>query len=214
MVPSNLWKQIGWVIMFLGALIASVWAILFTAFPEFSETIARERMFTIAIIGFSHTVGGAIACIIGPFQFVGKLRRKYPAWHIWLGRIYLVCVCASALAGIYLSPNSFAANTYGIFFIMLGVAWLYTAVQAYTTIRRRDVNAHRRWMIRNYALTYAAPSLRLQMPFMVMAGMDPIFALNLVGLTCWVPSLIVVEWWMRSSNRKARYFAGAVARPV
>jgi hypothetical protein len=104
----------------------------------------------------------------------------------------------SALAGLYLSPGSLASNTFGIAFIALALAWLYTAAQAYVTIRRRQITDHRRWMIRNYALTYSAVTLRIQMPLViVLFGASPILALNIVGWTCWVPSLIAVELWMR-----------------
>jgi uncharacterized membrane protein len=197
---TSTWSRFGWAVLLLGAIMASAHALLFATVPDYpiADPIARHRMFVIAAIGYAHTLGGAIASLIGPFQFLGWVRRRHPRWHVWLGRIYLVCVAAGALAGLYLSPGSYAANTFGIAFILLALAWLYTGAQAYLTIRRRDVQAHRRWMIRNYALTYAAVTLRLQMPALIVwGGLSPILALNIVGWTCWVPSLIVVELWMR-----------------
>jgi uncharacterized membrane protein YphA (DoxX/SURF4 family) len=107
-------------------------------------------------------------------------------------------VFVSGLGGLYLSPGSYASNTFGIAFIALALAWLYTGTKAYLTIRAGDVAAHRRWMIRNYALTYAAVTLRVQMPLLiVLGGLSPIVALNIVGWTCWVPNLIAVEAWFR-----------------
>jgi hypothetical protein len=36
------------------------------------------------------------------------------------------------------------------------------------------------------------------MPLLIGGGgLSPIMALNIVGWTCWVPSLLVVELWMR-----------------
>jgi hypothetical protein len=61
-------------------------------------------MFEIPAMGYAHMLGGAIASLIGPFQFVKSIRRRYPRWHVWMGRVYLTCVAAGALA----------------------VAWLYT----------------------------------------------------------------------------------------
>ena len=40
-------------------------------------------------------------------------------------------------------------------------------------------------------------------PLLIAAGIDPIMALNIVGWTCWVPNLVVVEWWMRRGQSLA-----------
>jgi uncharacterized membrane protein len=199
-IPSTrqiVWPRIGWGLLLLGARLASGNAFLFVLLDSY-DPVQKSRMFEIPVVGYAHTLGGAIATLIGPFQFLGALRRRYPRWHVWLGRVYLTCVGVSALAGLYLSPESAARNTFGIAFIALALAWLYTGTKAYLTIRARDVAAHRRWMIRNYALTYAAVTLRFQMPlFILVGGLSPMTALDIVGWFCWVPNLILVEWWMR-----------------
>lgn len=197
------WMKIGWCLLLLGAVLSTANAVLFTTLPDFDGgdydgVSQKARMFEIFALGFAHTIGGAIASLIGPFQFLGSLRRRFPRWHVWLGRSYLVCVGVSALSALYLSPDSEARNTLGIAFICLALAWLYTGIKAYTTIRRRQVQAHRRWMIRNYALTYAAVTLRLEMPLAILVfGLQPQLALNIVGWLCWVPNLILVELWIR-----------------
>jgi uncharacterized membrane protein len=204
----NFWPRVGWVVLLLGALLAAGNALIFATVTEFNADYGssgefsaagqKARMFEIAAIGYAHTLGGMIATLIGPFQFLGAVRRRYPVVHRWLGRVYLGCVFVSGLAGLYLSPGSYASNTLGIAFIALALAWLFTGGKAYLTIRAGDVAAHRRWMVRNYALTYAAVTLRLQMPLLiVLGGLSPIVALNIVGWTCWVPNLLIVEAWFR-----------------
>ena len=199
---SGTWNQIGWVVLLCGALFASLNAFGFAfagSTPKVTQNPGQwERMFSIAALGYTHTLGGAIASIVGPFQFLTAVRRRVPRVHVWLGRLYLVCVGTSALAGLYLSPGSMARNTFGIAFVALALAWLYTGFKAYTTIRNRQVDAHRRWMIRNYALTYAAVTLRLEMPLLIVfGGVAPLMALNIVGWLCWVPNLLLVEAWIR-----------------
>jgi uncharacterized membrane protein len=194
---SRLALRIGWVLLLLGAIVAAGHAVIVVTIDGYGDAVSKQRMFAIPVVGYAHMLGGAIASLIGPFQFLKSMRRRHPRWHVWTGRVYLTCVASSALAGLYLSPGSYASNTFGIAFIALALAWLYTGAKAYTTIRARDVEAHRRWMIRNYALTYSAVTLRFQMPLLIVAGMSPVLALNVVGWTCWVPSLIAVEWWMR-----------------
>lgn len=54
------------------------------------------------------------------------------------------------------------------------MAWLYTAAKAYRTIRRREVRSHRIWMVRNYAFTFAAVTLRLyQLAGLQLMGVMP-----------------------------------------
>jgi uncharacterized membrane protein len=214
--PSNkdFWPRVGWSLLLLGALLSAGNAFVFATITDytadygssgdFSAAGQKARMFEIAAIGYAHTLGGMIATLIGPFQFLGVVRKRFPAVHRWLGRVYLVCVLLSGLAGLYLSPGSYASNTFGIAFVALALAWLYTGTKAYLTIRGGDTAAHRRWMIRNYALTYAAVTLRIQMPLLiVLGGLSPILALNIVGWTCWVPNLIVVETWFRRRRTAA-----------
>jgi uncharacterized membrane protein len=208
-VPSRSpWRAVGWVLMLLGALLAAGNAFFFALgdgalnVDGLHDSVQKTRMFEIAAIGYAHTLGGAIATLVGPFQFLSSVRARYPRLHVWLGRIYLTCVGCSALGGLYLSPNSEARNTLGIAFIALALAWLYTGAKAYLTIRARDVPAHRRWMIRNYSLTYAAVTLRFQMPLLIgVFGFTPVMALNIDGWLCWVPNLILAEMWIRRRRR-------------
>jgi uncharacterized membrane protein len=208
---KNLWSGIGWVLLLAGALLAAGNALMFATLTEFTADYGssgdfsaagqKARMFTIPAIGYAHTLGGMVAMLIGPFQFLASVRRHYPALHRWLGRVYLTSVALGGLAGLYLSPGSYASNTFGIAFIALALAWLYTGTQAYLAIRTGDVATHRRWMIRNYALTYAAVTLRIEMPLLiVLGGLSPIIALNIVGWLCWVPNLLLVEAWFRKKR--------------
>ncbi len=79
-------------------------------------------------------------------------------------------------------------------FGLLAVLWLFTTANAYRHIRLGDRVAHRRWMIRSYALTFAAVTLRIYLPLSQVAGLpfDP--AYQTISWFCWVPNLIVAEW--------------------
>lgn len=200
-----------WALIAIPSFISGIWALYVAAFPQIMDQAGGyERMWAIPIIGFMHTAGGGIASLIGPLQFLKRLRRRQLNWHRWMGRVYLTAVGLSALAGLYLSPGSLAANTFGVAFIALAAAWFYTGWMAYATVRAGDVAAHRRWMIRNFALTFAAVTLRVEMPLLIMAGLHPIMALNVVGWLCWVPNLMAVEWWMRNRDKEA----GSLAKMV
>ena len=60
-------------------------------------------------------------------------------------------------------------------------------------------------MIRNFALTLAAVTLRNYMPLMLLA-FGPSFRQSYVTVSwlCWVPNLLVAEWLVRRPQGQAR----------
>jgi hypothetical protein len=69
---------------------------------------------------------------------------------------------------------------------------------AYLSIRRRDLAAHRAWMVRSYALTLAAVTLRIYLPAAVIGGLDMTFAYPAIAWLCWVPNHVIAEWLLRA----------------
>jgi len=132
---------------------------------------------------------------LGPFQFSAFLREQHRNIHRWLGRIYLgVGVLVGGLSGLYMAQFAFGGPVAQLGFATLATFWLYTGVRAYRAIRRGAIEEHRRWMVRNFALTFAAVMLRLYMPASVLAGVEFSLAYPLIAWMCWVPNLIFVEW--------------------
>jgi predicted membrane protein DUF2306 len=87
-------------------------------------------------------------------------------------------------------------------FGILAVLWFFTGLQAYRLIRRGEVEAHRRWMIRNFALSLAAVTLRNELPFMLFALHWPFpRAYITVSWLCWVPNLLFAEWIVQKRRR-------------
>src|SRR5581483_9959784 len=79
-------------------------------------------------------------------------------------------------------------------FAVLACLWLATAALALRAALRRDFVAHRRWMVRNYALTFAAVTLRIELPFMVAAlGLPFLTAYAIVAWLCWAPNAVVAK---------------------
>lgn len=83
-------------------------------------------------------------------------------------------------------------------------------------IRRGEVAVHRRWMIRAFALTYAAVTLRLWPAVLVpVLGGDFRAAYLIVPFLCWVPNLVVTEMLLRKhmSSVLSREVDGDASRP-
>jgi hypothetical protein len=82
-------------------------------------------------------------------------------------------------------------------FLTLGFFWMGTTAAGYFTIRSGKVEAHRRWMVRSYALTAAAITLRNYLPLLVISGLSFDTSYRIVAWACWIPNLIFAEWLLR-----------------
>jgi uncharacterized membrane protein len=152
-----------------------------------------------AVAVYVHVFGSAVALALGPLQFVTVLRTARPAAHRWVGRSYLgIGVLSGGLAGLYLSLHAFGGVVAQLGFAFLAIAWLQSGLLAYLAIREGDVTRHRRWMVRNFALTFAAVTLRLYLPASAGAGLGFGPAYAAIAWLCWVPNLVVAEWIVRS----------------
>ncbi len=197
---KNIAAKTGWGFMLtLALLITAVAAIPYlTLNPDvyFEEQRTVYIAHTIGIIG--HIAGSILALALGPFQFLPALRRRQ--WlhiHRWLGRLYLIGIAVGGLFGFYMAWLAYGGLIARIGFTMLAILWLYTGGMAYYTIRNKEVQAHRRWMMRNYALTFAAVTLRLWLVLLIIAGLDFIVAYRTVAWLAWVPNILIIEWWIQ-----------------
>lgn len=143
---------------------------------------------------YTHVFASVFALVLGPFQFWGRLRTTRLNLHRWLGRLYLgVGVLVGGLAGLFMAFHAFGGVAARLGFGFLALGWLYTGLRAYLAIRARDVVAHRRWMVRNFSLTFAAVTLRLWLPASIVSGVAFEVAYPVIAWLCWLPNLVVAE---------------------
>jgi Predicted membrane protein (DUF2306) len=159
----------------------------------------------------AHGFGAAFALPLGPLQFRAAVRARRPALHRLAGRLHLgVGVGVGGIAGLILAAHAQGGPVGQIGQIGqiglggLALAWLYTGVPAFAAVRSRDFVTHRRRMIRNLALTFAAVTLRIWMPLGFALDRWPFeLVYPVVARLCWVPNLPVAEWSLRRRPRQA-----------
>lgn len=158
---------------------------------------------------FVHAFASGVALLVGPFQFLNGLRSRRPTFHRWLGRIYMLGVLFGGLSAFVIAPGIIAGLVGEIGLITLGGLWLWTGYRAYASIRVGNVESHRQWMIRNYALTFAAATLRLWLGILIASQLPMLhtkYAGNFEALfvevyrvvmwLAWVPNLVIAEWML------------------
>lgn len=146
----------------------------------------------------THIIFGGLALLFGWMQFMPKFRSRNIKWHRFLGLAYILAIALSGVAGLYLAFYAEGGLVAKLGFGSLALVWLYTTGQAFFSINKRNVEAHKRWMIRSYALTFAAVTLRIWLPLLQYAiGMDFLTAYVIIAWLCWVPNLAWAEWKLR-----------------
>jgi uncharacterized membrane protein len=154
---------------------------------------------------YAHVFASSLALLVGPFQFSARLRSARARLHRWMGRAYLGAgVLIGGLSGLYLSQFAFGGLAARLGFATLALAWLYTGLRAFLAIRRRAIDEHRRWMVRNFSLAFAAVMLRIYIPASFVAGADFAVAYPIIAWLCWVPNLVIAELRYNAAHGNAR----------
>ena len=163
--------------------------------PQMAYHLPDRLLFAAAHFGV-----GALVLVLGPFQFVPRIRTKWPVVHRWLGRVYVAGCLVSGVAGFVLAQNTNAGPVARAGFTLLAVFWIVSTTTAFIKARGRRFDEHRRWMIRSYALTLAAVTLRIYLPVsMAGFGMSFLDVYPVISFACWVPNAIFAEWFVRQT---------------
>ncbi|WP_370204713.1 DUF2306 domain-containing protein [Pararhodobacter marinus] len=144
-----------------------------------------------------HMIAGPLALGLAPFQLWQGLRRRRPALHRWTGRVYALAILAGGVASLAMLPgfqgSTFAQAGFGV----LAVLWIGTTFLGVARARAGDMAAHRRWMLRSVALTFAAVTLRLIMGPLVALGWTVTETFDVTAWGSWLINLAVLEYWQR-----------------
>lgn len=157
------------------------------------------------VVIHTHAFAAGLALLLGPWQFSTRLRARRPQVHRWIGRVYLVAgIVVGGVSGLLLSRIAQGGWVAQLGFASLALVWLYTGYRGYRAIRRGERAEHRRWMLRNHALTLAAVSLRLYIPLALSNGISFEAAYPVIAWLCWVPHLVIAQWWLRRGQPSDR----------
>lgn len=173
-------------------------------FPALLDNFLYHR----GLLSF-HAFCGAIALLAGPLQLLPPFRERHWTFHRRMGWIYSCAVLLGSLASLRLALHAQTGRVASAGFFFLGIAWLVSTSLAVRFILRGNVARHRRWMIRSYALTAAAITLRMYLPLSFVHGFSYNVVYPAIAWLCWVPNLIAVEVYLRRASKSAGPFESA-----
>ena len=181
-------------------------------------TPANARFFASPLPVVVHIVSASVYALLGAFQFANAFRRRWPGWHRVAGRLLVVCGLLVGLSGLWMTlfypwPKGDGVLLYG-FRLLFGSAMVVSIVLGFTTIQRGDVNGHRAWMMRAYALGLGAGTQVLTLAAgALIAGPPSELGRALLMGAAWVINLAIAEWAIRRRPaRPARKIAAATSQ--
>jgi uncharacterized membrane protein len=128
-------------------------------FPEAAAIdgdFARHRLLTMI-----HIIPGLLFMVLGPLQFVRRLRNRRPGLHRWTGRVVLASGMIIGSTALVMSPqmaiggaNETAATMF------FAIVFLFALIKAFLAIRLGKIALHREWMIRAFAIGLAVATVR------------------------------------------------------
>ena len=197
-------KKSGFWSMLLLSQLLGIYALALLAFPQLGVPELIEKLSTAPVSMTSHFAGSGIALMIGPWLFLAGSRRR--AWvHRYLGRLYMLGVLVGGAASIYMSPFADGGVVAQTGFLMLAIFWIGSGYAAYRYARLRLIREHQRMMTINFALTFAAVTLRLYLPVGALSGMAFETYYAAIAWLCWVPNILVAMWIIpATASREAR----------
>ena len=144
---------------------------------------------------FLHTFTSTFLLFAGFTQFSTYILKQHKRVHRVMGRLYVWNILvltgpASLVMGFYANGGLLSR----IAFISLSVLWIYFTLRGLIAARQKKFNLHRDYLIRSYALTLSAITLRAW-KYLLSNTFDipPMDLYRIVAWLGWVLNLIIAE---------------------
>jgi len=165
-----------------------------------------------------HVASAAFVMLAGAVQLVPQIRNRFPAFHRWNGRIYMLTAVTLSVAGLYMT---WFRGSVGDLSVHLGstlgavLIWLCGGMALHYALAR-DFKTHRRWALRFFLVVSGSWFFRIGffLSFLVFKGpfgFDPVTFrgpfLTFMTFAQYLIPLAVLEIYLRTQDR-----AGALRR--
>ncbi|WP_395017407.1 DUF2306 domain-containing protein [Dongia sp.] len=157
-----------------------------------------------------HMLVAPVALLLGVFQFLPNLRARHPRFHRRSGRVYVAACVIAGTAGLFTAFHASGGPVAGFGFGLLAVLWIAVTLAAWRAAVRRRFALHRLLMRFSYAMTFAAVTLRLQIPIGFALGYESYAAMSpWLAYTSWVPNVIAVAIHAAATQQRRTQIAPA-----
>lgn len=153
---------------------------------------------------YIHVFSSVLALAAGLTQFSDHVLKKYRRLHRIVGWIYAVDILVinfpAAMVMAYYANGLLPSK---IAFILLDCLWFLFTLKAVIAARKRDITQHKQFMIRSFALTFSAITLRSWKIILTnIFHPDPLTLYMIDAWMGFVPNLLLAEWLIWKAKRK------------
>lgn len=146
---------------------------------------------------YIHIIFSGIALLAGWPQFSQKFRQNHLPLHRKIGKLYVLSALAGAAGGFYIAFYATGGIIASSGFICLAIIWFSSTLSAYLNIKKGHVIQHEKMMVYSYAVCFAAVTLRIWLPVLMMITKDFTKSYLIVAWLCWIPNLVFASWRVR-----------------
>ncbi len=167
-----------------------------------------------------HFAAGGIILILGSIQLIDAIRNRYPAFHRWVGRVYILASVFAGLGGLsfILIKGTIGGTMMDIGFGLYGILMLLCATETYRHARARRIELHRAWALRLYALAIGSWLYRMDYGFWILLtdgwGHQDHFSGpfdKVMAFFFYLPNLLVAEIFIQKIKSKTSLAFNLVA---
>ncbi|WP_205945609.1 DUF2306 domain-containing protein [Pedobacter frigiditerrae] len=152
---------------------------------------------------YAHVFTVAFALIAGFTQFSNHILKEHRKLHRTMGKIYVYDIFINFIPAFIMAIYANGQMPSKIAFIILDCLWLWFTYKAVAEIKKGNVRAHKNFMIRSYALTLSAVTLRLWKPLIAsLVEIDPLHLYMIISWMGFVPNLLFAEWLISRKKTK------------
>lgn len=166
-------------------------------------TPGNARFFTSPLPIVLHIISFTIYCILGAFQFATSFRSRKPNWHRAAGWVLIPCGLCAALTGLWMPqfyptknypPVNFDGPVLYAMRLLIGSSMALFICLGFAAILKRDIQNHRVWMMRGYALGLGAGTqVFTHIPMFLFPNLQGELARTLCMGAGWAINFVVVE---------------------
>ena len=151
---------------------------------------------------YIHIFAGMFCIGAALIQFSRYILKKKKAIHVWSGRIYVfVVLVLGAPTGLFMSFFAKGSFWERALFMFMAVFWFYTTLKGLTTILKKNVLAHKIWMIRSYAMAMTAVTFRVYHIIFYLLDWDHLANYELSLWISVIGNMLVAEWLIYRKSR-------------
>jgi len=111
---------------------------------------------------YIHIFAGVVCISTALIQFSRYILKKSKTIHRWSGRLYVfVVLFLGAPTGLYMSFFAKGSFWERMLFMFMAIWWFVTTYYGFSTILKKNVLAHKIWMVRSYSMAMTAVTFRI-----------------------------------------------------